>query len=60
MALGYKPLLRAEQAWRDMESTLDLRPVFRRAARCIHAHIAIAVLSQLLQRTRLHPASGER
>jgi transposase len=54
MALGYKQLLRVEQAWRDMKSTLDMRPVFHWAAHRIHAHVAITVLSLLLQRTAEH------
>jgi hypothetical protein len=32
MALGYKQMIRVEQAWRDMKSTLDMRPVFHWAA----------------------------
>jgi hypothetical protein len=28
MAPGYKQLMRVEQAWRDVKSTLDMRPVF--------------------------------
>jgi transposase len=30
IALGYKQLLEVERGWRDMKSTLDLRPVFHR------------------------------
>jgi len=54
MALGYKQLLRVEQAWRDMKSTLDMRPVFHWAPHRIHAHVAITVLSLLLERTVEH------
>lgn len=54
MALGYKQLMRVEQAWRDMKSTLDMRPVFLWAPRRIHAHVAITVLSLLLERTVEH------
>ena len=54
MALGYKQLMRVEQAWRDMKSTLDMRPVFHWAPHRIHAHVAITVLSLLLQRTVEH------
>ena len=43
MALGYKQLMRVEQAWRDMKSTLDMRPVFHWAAHRIHAHVAIKI-----------------
>jgi hypothetical protein len=34
-----------------MKSTLDMRPVFHWAVHRIHAHVAITVLSLLLQRT---------
>lgn len=54
MALGYKPLMRVEQAWRDMRSTLHMRPVFHWAPRRIHALVAITVLSLLLERTVEH------
>ena len=54
MALGYKQLIRVEQAWRDMKSTLDMRPVFHWAPHRIHAHVAITVLSLLLERTVEH------
>jgi hypothetical protein len=54
MALGYKQLLRVEQAWRDMKSTLDVRPVFHWAPHRIHAHVAITVLALLLERTAEH------
>lgn len=54
MALGYKQLQRVEQAWRDMKSGLDLRPVFHWAVHRIHAHVAITVLALLLERTAEH------
>jgi hypothetical protein len=54
MALGYKQLMRVEQAWRDMKSTLDMRPVFHWAPHRIHAHVAITVLALLLERTAEH------
>jgi len=54
MALGYKQMIRVEQAWRDMKSTLDMRPVFHWAPHRIHAHVAITVLSLLLERTAEH------
>ena len=37
-----------------MKSTLDMRPVFHWAPQRIHAHVAIAVLSRLLERTVEH------
>jgi len=54
MALGYKQLQRVEEAWRDMKSGLDLRPVFHWAPHRIHAHVAITVLSLLLERAAEH------
>ena len=54
MALGYKQLMRVEQAWRDKKNTLDMRPVFHWAPHRIHAHVAITVLSLLLERTVEH------
>jgi hypothetical protein len=54
MALGYKQLQRVEQAWRDMKSGLSLRHVFHWAPHRIHAHVAITVLSLLLERAAEH------
>lgn len=54
MALGYKQLQRVEQAWRDLKSGLELRPVFHWAPHRIHAHVAITVLALLLERTAEH------
>lgn len=54
MALGYKQMIHVEQAWRDMKSTLGMRPVFHCAPHRIRAHVAIAVLSLLLERTVEH------
>jgi hypothetical protein len=54
MALGYKQLQRVEQAWRDMKSGLEIRPVFHWAPHRIHAHVAITVLALLLERTAEH------
>ncbi len=50
LALGYKQLMRVEQAWRQLKSGLRLRPVFHWAAHRIHAHVAITVLALLLER----------
>lgn len=50
LALGYKQLLRVEDAWRTMKSGLDMRPVFHHAERRIRAHISLTVWSLLLQR----------
>ena len=54
MALGCRQSMRVEQAWRDMKSTLDMRPVFHWAPHRIQAHVAIPVLSLLLERTVEH------
>jgi len=54
MALGYKQQQRVEEAWRSMKSGLKMRPVFHWAPHRIHAHIAITVLSLLLERTIEH------
>ena len=50
LALGYKPLQRVELAWRQLKSGLKLRPVYHWAPHRIHAHIALTVLSLLLER----------
>jgi transposase len=50
MALGYKQLMRVEQAWRTLKSGLRMRPVFHWAPHRIHAHISLTVLSLLLER----------
>jgi transposase len=50
MALGYKQLMRVEQAWRDLKSLLRLRPVYHFAPHRIHAHVALTVLALLLER----------
>jgi transposase len=49
-ALGYKNLLHAERGFRDMKSTLLLRPVFHRLERRIRAHVLICWLALLLTR----------
>ena len=50
MALGYKQLMRVEEAWRTLKSGLKMRPVFHWAAHRIHAHVALTVLALLLER----------
>src|SRR5439155_14388006 len=39
IALGYKQLLQVERGWRDMKTTLDLRPVHHRQEDRIRAHV---------------------
>jgi hypothetical protein len=50
IALGYKQLLEIERAWRDIKSTLDLRPVYHRKEDRIRAHVLLCWLSLLLIR----------
>jgi hypothetical protein len=50
VALGYKNLLEAERGFRDMKSTLDLRPVFHRIEPRIRAHVLLCWLALLLIR----------
>jgi len=50
IALGYKNLLEAERGFRDMKSTLELRPVFHRLEHRIRAHVLICWLGLLLIR----------
>jgi hypothetical protein len=54
LALGYKQLQRVEVAWRSLKSGLKLRPVFHWAPHRIHAHLALTVLSLLLERVAEH------
>jgi Transposase DDE domain len=50
VALGYKNLLEAEHGFRDLKSTLELRPVFHRLERRIRAHILLCWLALLMIR----------
>ncbi|MGH9181477.1 MAG: IS1634 family transposase [Acidimicrobiales bacterium] len=50
IALGYKQLLEVERGWRDMKSTLDLRPVYHQLERRIRAHVLLCWLALLLIR----------
>jgi len=50
VALGYKNLLEAERGFRDLKSTLELRPVFHRLEHRIRAHILLCWLALLLIR----------
>jgi len=54
LALGYKQLLRVEDAWRTLKSGLKLRPMFHWAPHRIHAHVALTVLALLLERIAEH------
>jgi Transposase DDE domain len=50
VALGYKQLLEVERGWRDMKTTLDLRPVYHRKEQRIRAHVLLCWLALLLVR----------
>ncbi len=50
IALGYKQLLEVERGWRDMKTTLRLRPVYHRKQDRIRAHVLLCWLGLLLIR----------
>jgi Transposase DDE domain len=50
IALGYKNLLEAERAFRDLKTTLELRPVYHRLEQRIRAHVLLCWLALLLVR----------
>ena len=50
LAAGYKQLLAVEAGWRDMKSSLGLRPVFHRRGDRIRAHVQLCWLALLLIR----------
>ena len=50
VALGYKQLLEVERAWRDLKTTLELRPVYHRKEERIRAHVLLCWLALLLVR----------
>jgi transposase len=50
IALGYKQLLQVERGWRDMKTTLDLRPVHHRKEDRVRAHVQLCWLALLLIR----------
>ena len=50
IAQGYKGLYEAERGWRDLKSTIDLRPVYHRREDRIRAHIQLQWLALLLLR----------
>jgi len=58
LALGYKQLLRVEEAWRTLKSGLRMRPVYHWAVHRIHAHVALSVLALLLERV-IEQACGD-
>src|SRR4051794_3956784 len=50
VSLGYKNVLEAERGFRDLKTTLELRPVFHRLEHRIRAHVLICWLALLLIR----------
>ncbi len=50
IALGYKQLLQVERGWRDMKTTLELRPVYHRLEERIRSHVILCWLALLLVR----------
>ena len=50
IALGYKQLLEVERGWRDIKSTLELRPVYHHLEHRIRAHVLLGWLALLLIR----------
>ena len=50
IAQGYKGLYEAERGWRDLKSSIDLRPVYHHREDRIRAHIQIQWLALLLLR----------
>jgi Transposase DDE domain len=50
IALGYKNLREAERSFRDLKTTLELRPVFHRLEHRIRAHVVVCWLAPLLIR----------
>jgi len=58
LALAYKQLVRVEEAWRTMKSTIEIRPVFHRTPERIRSHVFLCVLALLVERVA-EQACGE-
>jgi Transposase DDE domain len=50
IAQGYKGLYEAERGWRDLKSTIDLRPVYHHREDRIRAHVQLQWLALLILR----------
>lgn len=50
VALGYKQLLEVERAWRDLKTSLELRPIYHRKEERIRVHVLLCWLALLLVR----------
>jgi len=49
IALNYKHLWRVERSFRELKSTLDLRPIFHWSEPRVRGHVMVCVLSYLLE-----------
>ena len=58
IALAYKALYEAERGWRDLKSTIDLRPVYHRREDRIRAHVQLLWLA-LLAPPRRRDGTGD-
>ena len=58
VATGYKQLLEVERSWRDMKTTIELRPVYHRRPDRIPSHVLLCWLALLLVRIAEN-ATGE-
>lgn len=58
VAIGYQQLLEVERAWRDLKTSLALRPVYHRREARIRAHVLLCWLALLLVRMA-EQATGE-
>lgn len=58
LALAYKQLLEVERGWRDMKSSLGLRPVFHHREDRIRSHVQLCGLALLLIRV-VENATGD-
>ena len=58
VATGYKQLLEVERSWRDMKTTLALRPVYHPKEARIRSHVLLCWLALLLVRIAEN-ATGE-
>jgi Transposase len=56
IAEGYKALYEAERGFRDVKSTIDLRPVYHHKDQRIQAHVQLCWLALLLLRVAEHEA----
>ncbi|MFZ5499742.1 MAG: IS1634 family transposase [Pseudomonadota bacterium] len=61
-ALAYKDLWRVERAFRELKSTLDLRPIYHWKDRRVHGHVMVCFLALVLEsalQQSLKPAGAQ-